>query len=472
MAIDPQRPIPIYSQLKTLLVEEILLGRYGNGERLPTEHELCDLHHISRTPVTRALAELADEGVILRQRGVGTFVNPHWLRRTSADHELRVVVQEGLWGDLVREVCPASLDMSLVTIPFPDVRQALKHAVAEGLAPDLAIFDSVWVPEFAAAGFLSPLDELDDKWLRLEHDPDFLEPLVEPNRFDGQTFGVSLYGGVSGLWYRRSALESLGLGPPTTWSELRATAHAVAQDGVPNPIVMTGGLKGGETTAWTLLGWLASNGSEPLGPPEVTIDSPATVQTLRFLRKLLDEGLMSPDVIGYEWDKPPQLLAEGHAVISAGGSYETPRLAQAMGIELEELPEHVGFIPMPAGPLGAPVSVAGSAVSCCIFRQSQNPRAAMRLLESIAAPEAIARPSRTAGRIPARRSAIALAARHLPFASEMAELFESAVNQPSSPSYPRVSIQLQTMLEAVLSGRRGPTAAARLTHEIVRAITG
>ena len=74
MSIDPAQPIPIYYQLKTLLLEEILSGRYGSDARLPTEHELCDQYAISRTPVTRALSELAEEGVILRHRRRGTFV--------------------------------------------------------------------------------------------------------------------------------------------------------------------------------------------------------------------------------------------------------------------------------------------------------------------------------------------------------------------------------------------------------------
>src|ERR687887_525730 len=61
MAIDPKLPIPVYFQLKTLLLEEILEGRYGLDGRLPTEHELCARHGISRTPVTRALLEELDE---------------------------------------------------------------------------------------------------------------------------------------------------------------------------------------------------------------------------------------------------------------------------------------------------------------------------------------------------------------------------------------------------------------------------
>ena len=37
MSIDPRQPIPLYFQLKTLLLEEILSGHYGGvDDRLPT----------------------------------------------------------------------------------------------------------------------------------------------------------------------------------------------------------------------------------------------------------------------------------------------------------------------------------------------------------------------------------------------------------------------------------------------------
>jgi multiple sugar transport system substrate-binding protein len=471
MSIDPRQPIPLYYQLKTLLLEEILSGRYGPGEQLPTEHELCEQHGISRTPVSRALSELADEGVILRHRRRGTFVNPHWLRRRPDQPEVRIVVSEGPWGQLIRNAAPDDIQVNLVTVPLQTLHQTLTHAVADGQAPDLAILDSVWIPEFAVDGFLHSLEDLDEEWVAGEWMHDFLEPLVVTNQYEGRTYGVSPLANVAGLWYRRRELESLGHDPPTTWAELRAVARAAAQNGIAHPIVMTGGSKGGETTAYCLIAFLASNGGQVLGPGGVTLGSRATAQALRFLRSLIDEGLMSPEVLGYEWTRPIRLLAEGKAVISFGGSYETRTVAEALGVPLDELWDHVGFIPVPAGPGGAPASVAGT-MSYGIFRQAAQPNLAMRLLENALAPEALARIARTTGRIPARRSAIALAAPDLPFLSQTAELLESAVIRPATPLYPRVSVQLQAMLEAALTGRLSPAAAARRTAELVGAITG
>src|SRR3954466_8117431 len=228
MELDPKQPIPIYFQLKTLLVEEILKGKFGADGRLPTEHELCKRFGISRPPVSRALTELANEGVILRHRRRGTFVNSHGLLRRPDQPEVRVVVSEHLWGQVIRDAAPPGIQVNVVTVALPSLHQVLTHAVAEGRAPDLASVDSVWIAEFAASGFLYALEDLDEHWVRYEHEVDFLEPLVSSNRAGDRTFGVSAFGSVAGVWSRRPELAALGLEPPATWDELRAVGRALA----------------------------------------------------------------------------------------------------------------------------------------------------------------------------------------------------------------------------------------------------
>jgi multiple sugar transport system substrate-binding protein len=471
MSVDPSQPIPIYFQLKTLLLEEILEGRYGADGRLPTEHELCERFAISRTPVTRALSQLAEEGVILRHRRRGTFVNSHWLRRRPDQPEVRVVVSESIWGQVIRDAAPEGIQVNVVTVALPSLHQVLTHAVAEGRAPDLAILDSVWIAEFAASGFLYALEDLDEHWVRYEHEVDFLEPLVASNRSGGRTYGVSAFGSVAGVWYRRRELAALGVEAPRTWDDLRAVAHAFVAAGMPHPIVLPGGSKGGETTAYCLIAFLASNGARVLDSGGVRVDAAETAETLAFLRSLIEDGLMSPEVVGYEWTRPIRLLAEGKAALSVGGSYEAQTLAEAFGVTMGELWDHVGFIPVPAGPHGQPASVAGS-MSYAIFRQAAQPQLAMRVLEAAVAPHALAHLARVTGRVPARRSAVDLAAPDLPFLSQTAEILSQAVTRPTIPLYPRVSTQLQAMLEAVLTGRLGPAAAAKHAAELIEAITG
>jgi multiple sugar transport system substrate-binding protein len=248
-------------------------------------------------------------------------------------------------------------------------------------------------------------------------------------------------------------------------------AGALAGNGMRSPLVLPGGSKGGETTAYCLVAFLASNGATVLSEDRIVLDSPETAQTLEFMRSLIDDGLVPADVVAYEWTQPVHLLAAGRAALSVGGSYEARYLSEAFGVPIAELLDHVGFVPVPAGPAGHPASVAGS-MSYAIFRQAAQPQLAMNVLKSAVAPPVLAGLARSTGRFPGRRSAVDLAAPHVPFVSESAQLLRHAVTRPKIPLYPRVSTQLQAMLEAALTARLEPEAAASRAAEHIEAITG
>jgi GntR family transcriptional regulator len=72
--IDRTSPIPLYYQLKQILLEQIDAGQWRPGDLIPGEQELQDTYGLSRTTVRQTLADLANEGLLNRQRGRGTFI--------------------------------------------------------------------------------------------------------------------------------------------------------------------------------------------------------------------------------------------------------------------------------------------------------------------------------------------------------------------------------------------------------------
>lgn len=63
-----------YKKVKLSLSEQIKSGKYPPGGRIPTEREMCEIYGVSRITIRRALGELEDEGIIVREQGRGTFV--------------------------------------------------------------------------------------------------------------------------------------------------------------------------------------------------------------------------------------------------------------------------------------------------------------------------------------------------------------------------------------------------------------
>lgn len=468
--IDRNAPIPVYFQLKTLLLEQIVEGRYGPGERLPTEHELCREFGISRTPVTRALSELAEEGVVVRRRRRGTFVNPHWARKNRPGEPVRIIVTEEKWQEWLTRLAPEGTELDVACfVALPRLHRSLTRLVGEGRAPDIALVDSVSVTEFARSGFIVPLEELDPAWFDTEFRTDFLPPFVDALSIDGQVYGVPEEGNVSGIWYRRDALDDA---PPATWEELLEVGREIVAAGRhPVPMAMPGGSRAGETTTYCLLGLLASNGVGVLRDGTVTLDTGATVDALRFVRTLVEEGIVLAASVAADWDQPIRDLASGRAAISAGGSYEASVLAEALRVPLDRLGEHVVFAPFPAGPEGEPASVLG-AMAYVVFRQSRQPKRALEVVQHVMATELLARRASSQPTIPPRRSTIELVAEESAFVADTARLLERAWLRPRTESYHLVSSQLQTMLEAVITGRLGPAAATERAAEMIGAITG
>ena len=74
MTIDRSSPIPLYFQLKQILLAQIEREKWRTGDLIPSEQELQDTYGLSRTTVRQTLSELANEGRLTRQRGRGTFV--------------------------------------------------------------------------------------------------------------------------------------------------------------------------------------------------------------------------------------------------------------------------------------------------------------------------------------------------------------------------------------------------------------
>lgn len=69
------------SRARDMLLDSIVRGVFVDG-RLPPEPKLAAQLGVSRTTVRNALRSLEDQGVIKRQRGVGTIVNRHVVRST------------------------------------------------------------------------------------------------------------------------------------------------------------------------------------------------------------------------------------------------------------------------------------------------------------------------------------------------------------------------------------------------------
>lgn len=131
---------PLYVKLKDYVRSRVETGEWKIGQRVPSENELVDILGVSRMTANRALRELADEGLVVRLRGKGSFVATRKrtsqfqsvpniadeIRRNGGIHSARVIL-------LQMEACGEELAEALGVSPADPVAHSIIMHAEDGL---------------------------------------------------------------------------------------------------------------------------------------------------------------------------------------------------------------------------------------------------------------------------------------------------------------------------------------------------
>lgn len=89
MPLDYVNSIPLHTQLRDIIQERIIKGKFI--EKIPSERELMDEFHVSRSTVRQSIEQLVREGLLVRRPGKGTYVAlkpiSDWLGSLSSTNE-------------------------------------------------------------------------------------------------------------------------------------------------------------------------------------------------------------------------------------------------------------------------------------------------------------------------------------------------------------------------------------------------
>lgn len=109
--------IPLYTQIRKTLRDEIINKVLVPGQKIPSEDELAVRFGVSRMTVRQGISDLIDEGLLYRRHGVGTFVaQPHFDRdhsrltsfvESAKEEGIDLVIQV-----LIADILPAKLKVS------------------------------------------------------------------------------------------------------------------------------------------------------------------------------------------------------------------------------------------------------------------------------------------------------------------------------------------------------------------------
>jgi GntR family transcriptional regulator len=151
MPTDPSGPAfsPLYRQIKLLIVRGLEEGEWKPGEAIPAETDLAQRFRVSQGTVRKAIDELADDNLLVRRQGKGTYVATHAEEQIQYRF-LRLAPDDGRPRGMARHF----LDCRRMRAPAP-ITRALELRGTEGallvrrtLSQDTrpVVLDEIWLP--------------------------------------------------------------------------------------------------------------------------------------------------------------------------------------------------------------------------------------------------------------------------------------------------------------------------------------
>ena len=94
MSVEWNDKLPIYKQLRALVVERIMDGSFTEGEAVPSVRQVAVDYQINHLTVGKAYQELVETGLLEKRRGLGMFVKSGARASLTRDEQKRFVDEE------------------------------------------------------------------------------------------------------------------------------------------------------------------------------------------------------------------------------------------------------------------------------------------------------------------------------------------------------------------------------------------
>ena len=146
---------PLYRQIEGLLTRSLQGGEWRPGEAIPSEVELAARFKVSQGTVRKAIDALADENLLVRRQGKGTFVATHAEERVQFRF-LRLMPDDGEVGGMTRRFidcrrlrAPAEVARALA-LKAGDATVQVRRVLSFRAKP--VVLDDIWLPGQAFKG--------------------------------------------------------------------------------------------------------------------------------------------------------------------------------------------------------------------------------------------------------------------------------------------------------------------------------
>lgn len=324
---------------------------------------------------------------------------------------------------------------------------------------DVVYMDVIWVPKFASAGWLLPLDG------RLPPDAReaFLPGDVRAGIYDGKLYRIPMRSDAGMLFYRKDLVDK----PPETFDDLAALCRKHQKQPEFMGFVFQGRQYEGLTCAFLEILW--GHGGDVIdGEGRVVLDSPEGVRALEWLAGTV-RSIAPESVTTYQEEEARAAFQEGRALFMRNWPYAWTKAQQ----EGSPVRGKVGIVPMVHVP-GASSAATLGGWGFGIAAGTKNPDAAWAFVEFATRAESMRILNRHNGAIPARRALFEDPdmLRSHPHYRDLLRVLMGARPRPVHPKYAQISDAIQVHVSAALVGKETPADAIRAAASEIRTVVG
>jgi multiple sugar transport system substrate-binding protein len=129
------------------------------------------------------------------------------------------------------------IKVKITDYTWQDYHDSLVLRFRGGTPTDIAYVGQDWLPAWAAAGFLAPLDDVAPAGVLADLKSDMAPFSTTDMTYKGKLYGLPYYADTISFIYNKKLLEDAGIAVPKTWEDVMVAAEKLKAGGMEHPIV-------------------------------------------------------------------------------------------------------------------------------------------------------------------------------------------------------------------------------------------
>jgi len=350
--------------------------------------------------------------------------------------------------------------------------------------PDIVREDSFLVGSDVTAGYLTPLDKYLSGWS--DYGQQWFPGMQKITTFNGHNYGVMDGTDVRLIWYNKDIFQKAGLPTnwqPKTWADILSAATTIKAK-VPGVIPMNlySGIPMDEASSMQGFEMLLYGTKDPLynySTQKWIASSPGFLDALNFVKQVYNpSNLLGPTSdIALSTQAAntvaQQLIPKGKLAIDIDGSWISSNWYSGGTTPWAQWQQTMGVAKMPTEFGQAPnyVTLSGG-WAYSIAAKSPNQNQAFQVLQTAFSKDLLASYDVQAGQVTPRQDIVNVSAyQDAPLNPFFTSLVAFTQFRPGFPAYPKISLQIDSAMQHVMSGQ-SPSSAMTTYSQAVAGIAG